>query len=102
MASYLSTSVSLVLFSAGRHLRAANEPRTNGASEADVIWTNNDLERLSDHRPTSIVGQIREEVTAVAAASPPHITPAIRVMSEFQRHLLNPEDKGMMEKVLFQ
>jgi hypothetical protein len=42
MASYLSTSVSLVLFSAGRHLRAANEPRANGASEADVIWTNND------------------------------------------------------------
>jgi hypothetical protein len=60
------------------------------------------LERLSDHRPTSILGQIREEVTAVAAASPPHITLAIRVMSEFQRHLLNPEDKGMMEKVLFQ
>jgi hypothetical protein len=73
-----------------------------GASEADVIWTNNDLERLSDHRTTSIVGQIREEVTAVAAASPPHITPAIGLMSKFQCHLLNPEDKGMMEKVLFQ
>ena len=51
---------------------------------------------------TSIVGQIRKEVTAVAAASPPHINPAIRVMSEFPCHLLNPEDKGMMEKVLFQ
>jgi hypothetical protein len=50
---------------------------------------------------TLIVGQIRKEVTAVAA-SPPHITPAIRVMSEFPCHLLNPEDKGMMEKVLFQ
>jgi hypothetical protein len=87
MASDLSTSLSLVLFS---------------ASEADVIWTNNDLARLDDHRPTSIGGQIREEVTAVAAASPPHTTPAIRVMSEFQCHLLNPEDKGMMEKVLFQ
>jgi hypothetical protein len=86
MASYLSISLSLVLFS---------------ASEADVIWTNNDLERLSDHRATLIVGQIREEATVVAAASPPHITPAIR-MSEFQCHLLNPEDKGMMEKVLFQ
>jgi hypothetical protein len=57
---------------------------------------------ISDHRPTSIVGQIRKEGTAVAAASPPHITPSIRVMSEFQCHLLNPEDKGMMEKVLFQ
>jgi hypothetical protein len=51
---------------------------------------------------TAIVGQIRKEVTGVAAASPPHITPAIRVTSEFPCHLLNPEDKGMMEKVLFQ
>jgi hypothetical protein len=89
MTRHFSTSLSLVLSSAGSHLRAANEPRANGASEADVIWMNNDFERLSDHPPASIVGQIREEVTAVAAASPPHITPAIRV-------------KGMMEKVLFQ
>ena len=48
------------------------------------------------------VGQITEEVTDAAAAPTPHITPAIRVISEFQRHLLNPGHKEMMEKVLFQ
>jgi hypothetical protein len=36
------------------------------------------------------------------AAPTPHITPAIRIMSMFQRHLLNPEDKETLEKVLFQ
>jgi hypothetical protein len=101
MASHFSTSLSLFLFSLGLHLRAANEPPANGASEAEVIWTNNDWQRLSDHRPTSIVGQIREQVTAVAAASPAG-TSAISVMSEFERHLLNPEDQRMMEKVIFQ
>jgi hypothetical protein len=84
MASYLSTSRSLVLFL---------------ASDADVIWTNNDLERSG---PTSIVGQITEEATEVAAVPTPHIALAIRVISVFQRHLLSPEDKEMMEKVLLQ
>jgi hypothetical protein len=51
-------------------IRLSHQDKRFSASEADVIWTNNDLERLSDHRSTSIVGQIREEVTAVAAASP--------------------------------
>jgi hypothetical protein len=102
MTCHFSTSLGLVLFPAGSHLRAANKPRGNGASGADVIWTNNDFEQLSDHRPTAIVGQIREEVTAVTAASPPHIAPVIRVISVFQCHLLNPEHKEMMEKVLFQ
>ena len=87
MASYLSTSLSAVLFS---------------VSESDVIWTNDDFERLSDHRPVSIVGQIKEEATEVASALTPRIAPAKRVISVFQRHLLNPKEKEMMEKVLFQ
>jgi hypothetical protein len=80
-------------------IRLSHQDKRFSASEADMIWTNNDLERLSDHRFTSIVGQISEEVTAVAAASPPHITPAIRVMSEFQCHLLNPEDAATQIKI---
>jgi hypothetical protein len=80
--------------------RAASKPRTNGASEGNGIWTNDNFERLSDHRPVSFVGQITEEVTAAAAA--PHVTPPIRIMSIFERHLLNPDDKETMEKVLFQ
>jgi hypothetical protein len=48
------------------------------------------------------VGQITEEVTDAAAAPTPHITPAIRVISVFQRQLLNPGRKAMMEKVLVQ
>jgi hypothetical protein len=38
----------------------------------------------------------------VGAAPTPHVTPAIRIMSMFQHHLLNPEDKETMEEVLFQ
>jgi hypothetical protein len=48
--------------------------------------------------PVSIVGQITEEVTDAAPAPTPHVTPAIRIMSMFQRHLLNPEDKEKMEE----
>ena len=95
-----NTSLGPVLFSAGSHLRAANKPHANGASEGTGIWTNNDSER--QHRPVSIVGQITEEVTDAVAAPTPHITPAIRVISVFQRHLPNPEHKEMMEKALFQ
>jgi hypothetical protein len=102
MTRHFSTSLSLVLFSAGSHLRAANKPHANGALERKGIWTNDYSGRLSDHRPVSIIGQITEEVTDAAAAPAPHITPAIRVISVFQRHLLNPEHKEMMEKVLLQ
>jgi hypothetical protein len=48
------------------------------------------------------VGQITEEVTDAAAAPTPHITPAIWVISAFQRLLLNPGHKEMMEKILLQ
>ncbi|WP_433970345.1 hypothetical protein [Tunturiibacter gelidiferens] len=54
-------------------MRAANKPHANGALEGKGIWTNDDSERLSDHRPVSIVGQITEEVTDAAAAPTPHI-----------------------------
>jgi hypothetical protein len=68
MTRHFSASLSLVLVSAGRHLRAAYKPRANGASEGNGIWTNENFERLSDHRPVSIVGQITEEVTDAAVA----------------------------------
>jgi len=102
MTRHFSTSLSLVLFSAGSYLRAANKPHANGALEGKGIWPNDDFERLSDHRPISIVGQITKEATEVASALTPRIAPAMRVISVFQRHLLNPKEKEMMEKVLFQ
>jgi hypothetical protein len=37
-----SVSLSLVLFSAGSHLRPANKPHANGALEGKGIWTNDD------------------------------------------------------------
>jgi hypothetical protein len=43
-----------------------------------------------------------KEAMEVGAPPTPHVTPAIRIMSMFQRHLLNPEDKETMEKVLLQ
>jgi hypothetical protein len=102
MSRHFSTSLSLVLFSAGSHLRATNNRHANGALEGKRIWTNDNFERLSDHHPVSFVGQITEEVSDSAAAPTPHVTPPIRLMSIFERHLLNPEDKETLEKVRFQ
>ena len=70
--------------------------------EGKGIWTNDDFERLSDRRPISTVGLITEEATEVASALTSRIAPAIRVISAFQCHLLNPKEKEMMGKVLFQ
>jgi hypothetical protein len=39
MTRHCSTSLSLVLFSAGSHLRAANNPHANGALEGKGILT---------------------------------------------------------------
>jgi hypothetical protein len=102
MNRHSSNSVGLVVFSLGSHSRAAYKPHANGALQEKRIWTNDDSERLSDHRLISFVGQITEEVTDAAVVPPPHMTPAIRAISAFQCHLLNPEHEEMMEKVLFQ
>jgi hypothetical protein len=102
MSRYLSTSLSQVLFSAVSHVRAAYKPRASGASEGNGIWTNENFEHLSDYRPVWIVGEITEEASDAAVALTPHITPEVRIMSLFQRHLLNPEDRERMETVLFQ
>jgi hypothetical protein len=102
MARHSRTSLSPVPFSAGSHLRAANEPHANGALEWKQIWTNDDFKRLSGHGPISVVGQITEEATEVASALTPRVAPAMRVTALSQRHLLNPKEKEMMEKVLFQ
>ncbi len=88
-----STSLSLVFFSTENHLRAVHEPHANGALGGKRIWTNDDSDQLSDYRPVSIVDQIAAEVTDVAAAPTPHVTPATRIMSVFQRHLRNPGHK---------
>ena len=73
MTRRLSISLSLVLLSACSPLRAANKPHAMGASGANVIWTNDDLERLRDQGLISVVGQIAEEATEAAAAPTPYI-----------------------------
>jgi phage host-nuclease inhibitor protein Gam len=73
MTRRLSISLSLVLLSACSPLRAANKPHAKRASEANVIWTNDDLERLRDKGLISIVGQIEEEATEAATAPTPYM-----------------------------
>ena len=102
MTRHSSTSLSVVLFSVASHSRAAYKPYANGALEEKRIRTNDDSERPSDLRSVSFAGQIMKEAMEVGAAPTPHVTPAIRIISMFQHHLLNPEHKETMEKVLFQ
>jgi hypothetical protein len=95
-----STSLRQVLFSGVSYVRGptSREWSTGG----NGIWTNDNCKRVSDHRPVSTVGQNMKEAMTVGAAPTPHVTPAIRTMSMFQPHLLNPEDKETIEKVLFE
>lgn len=65
---YFSLSLVLVSFIAGDTLCAATKPHTRRTSEANVTWTNEDLERLRDQSPISVIGQIRDETNEAAAA----------------------------------
>jgi len=76
MPHYLNISLVLVSFTAGATLRAATKPHAVRASEANVRWTNEDLERLSRIPGLiSIVGQVTNEaVPDVGATAPQSIT----------------------------
>jgi predicted Zn-dependent protease len=52
-------------------LRAANQPRAGKAEKATVLWTNEDLEKLSPLGVISIVGQPNTREDSTAAALPP-------------------------------
>jgi hypothetical protein len=69
---YLGLSLVLVSFTAEAALRAATKPHADKAPEANRIWTNDDLKRLSRIPGLiSIVGQAtKEDVQEVDAPAP--------------------------------
>jgi hypothetical protein len=56
----------------------AYKPRANKTPEGNGIWTNDNFERVSDHRPVSIVGQIMKE--------------AMRLVRHLRHTLLRPSE----------
>ena len=58
MRHYLSIRIVLVLFAAGRTMRAATQPHAGPSREANGTWTNEDLQRLNKvPELISVVGQ---------------------------------------------
>jgi hypothetical protein len=68
-----SLAISMTLSALAIPLRAANKPRAGKTERATVIWTNEDLEKLSGLGLISVVGQAPEEATAAAAAPSPYL-----------------------------
>ncbi|HXN93715.1 MAG TPA: hypothetical protein VN879_04390 [Candidatus Acidoferrales bacterium] len=68
-----SLAISMTLSTLAIPLRAANKPRAGKTERATVLWTNEDLEKLSGPGLISVVGQAPEEATAAAAAPSPHL-----------------------------
>ena len=66
----LSLAVSMTL---AIPLRAASKPRAGTDSQKTVVWTNDDLERLHDLGPISIVGRTDEGRPASASAPGPYV-----------------------------
>jgi len=68
-----SLAISMTLSTLAIPLRAANKPRAGKAEGATVLWTNEDLEKLSGPGLISVVGQAPEEATAAVAAPSPYL-----------------------------
>ena len=68
-----SLAISMTLSTLAIPLRAANKPRAGKTERATVLWTNEDLEKLSGLGLISVVGQAPEEATAAAAAPSPYL-----------------------------
>ena len=66
----LSLAISMTL---AIPLRAASKPRAGTDSQKTVVWTNDDLERLHDLGPISIVGRMDEEPLTSASAPAPYV-----------------------------
>ncbi len=73
MIRHLCISVCLALVSAAIPLRAANRPHAGTDSENTLVWTNDDLERLSDLGLICIVGRIDEETPKSASLPQPYV-----------------------------
>jgi len=61
MTRQLCAIASLVLLSLASPLRAANGPHVGTGRQKPMVWTNDDLARLHDFGPISIVGRTDEE-----------------------------------------
>jgi hypothetical protein len=66
-----SLAISMALSTLAIPLRAANQSRAGKAEKATVLWTNEDLEKLSPLGVISIVGQPNSQEDSTAAALPP-------------------------------
>ena len=74
MLSYLSILLASLSFPASPTMRAAAKPHAAPASEANVTWTNEDLERLSGIPGLiSVVGQPPAEALPRAGAAAPRL-----------------------------
>ena len=73
MIRHLCISVCLALVSAAIPLCAANRPHAGTDSENTLVWTNDDLERLSDLGLICIVGRIDEERPKSAPLPQPYV-----------------------------
>jgi hypothetical protein len=69
MTRYSFVAIALGLISVAIPLRAANRPHAGTDSQNNLVWTNDDLERLHVPGLICIVGQMNDE--APESASPP-------------------------------
>jgi hypothetical protein len=67
----ISLAVSMSLSTLAIPLRAANKPRAGKMEKTNVVWTNEDVRRLTSMGLISIVGQPALAEDVIAAAPPP-------------------------------
>lgn len=72
MTRYLYCVLSLGLVAAAMPLHAADRPHAGTGSQATMVWTNDDLEKLHRLGLISIVGQIEQERPMPAPAPEPY------------------------------
>ena len=67
----ISLAISISLSTLAIPLRAAGQPRAEKMEKTNVVWTNEDLKRLTSLGLISIVGQPAPAEDATATAAPP-------------------------------
>jgi hypothetical protein len=67
----ISLAISISLSTIAIPLRAAGQPRAEKMEKTNVVWTNEDLKRLTSLGLISIVGQPVPAEDAIATAAPP-------------------------------
>jgi hypothetical protein len=73
MTCHLYAVVSLGLVSVAIPLRAANGPRAGMDTQAAVVWTNDDLEKLHGAGMISIVGRMNDGTTESESLPQPYV-----------------------------